>query len=88
MNKLKDYQILTYEYEDKRKYQVNETNDFEDVEEYIENVFKDELTKQIFKMIYKEGNTDETKEKISKQYKISIEAIDQIIRKYTESIMF
>ena len=88
LNKLKDYQILTYEYEDKRKYQVNETNDFEDVEEYIENVFKDELTKQIFKMIYKEGNTDETKEKISKQYKISTEAIDQIIRKYTESIMF
>ena len=39
-------------------------------------------------MIYKEGNTDETKEKISKMYKISIEEIDQIIRKYTESIMF
>ncbi len=87
LNKLKNYQISECEFDDKLKYQVEVTDDFNDVEEYIENVFKDELTKTIFKMIYKNGNTDETKEKISKQYKISVEVIDQIIRKYTESVM-
>lgn len=88
LNKLKKYEVETCNYDDKIKYQAIEDTEYNDVEEYIDKIFKDELTKNIFKMIYKEGNIDETKEKISKMYKISIEEIDQIIRKYTESIMF